>query len=444
MNSQRQRRRSVVQTTLLVAISLITFVFGTGTTRVFAAITVCPDGMSQLDCNALYGDWPDWVPNGNSSCGDATLALTGSSNEQKAFNFFIGKGLSAIAAAGIVGNLKEESHVDPTNVQGGKDSDTIPPSIYDKAGFGIAQWTSYGRQKNLMTYAQTYGTQFGDPSGVPGNLMVQLNFLWQEATTGYKSVLDHVEAAATPGDAATQWMGPNITGANRSGGFENPRADVAGESIRRKYAEEIYALYSGDTPAAAASAVSAVDGTCTAVSSGNFIEYKQCVYRKFSAAVQAEAAQWANKPYGHGYICPSGCGPSSMAMIVTNLTGQRVTPDITAAYGAAHGTQEALPDSGSLWNIAEVIGSNWGLKSQELGTSVDKINQVLNSGGLVLATGRDAPDPFTVGGHFIVIRAVTADGEWLTGNSAGFDSSKPYPTSRIMAYLRDSWGLTKQ
>lgn len=51
----------------------ITIAGGLGGTRAFA--DTCPTGMSQLDCAAIYGNWPNWVPdNGSSSCGQATTA----------------------------------------------------------------------------------------------------------------------------------------------------------------------------------------------------------------------------------------------------------------------------------------------------------------------------------------------------------------------------------
>ena len=131
-----------------------------------------------------------------------------------------------------------------------------------------------------------------------------------------------------------------------------------------------------------------------------------------------------------------------MAMIITNLTGNRVTPDQTATYGAANGTLEKNGLGGSKWNIAEVVGSHWGLKSQDLGTDITKINQILQTGGLVLSSGTGA-DPYTPAGHFIVIRAVTSDGKWLTGNSANFDSSKPYDPAQVIVNMRNAWGLTK-
>ena len=40
-------------------------------------------------------------------------------NSRVAFDYFLGKGLTAVQAAGIVGNLMQESNVDPTAVQPG-------------------------------------------------------------------------------------------------------------------------------------------------------------------------------------------------------------------------------------------------------------------------------------------------------------------------------------
>src|ERR1017187_2975403 len=54
-------------------------------------------------------------------------------NEQPAFDFFVGKGLTTFQAAGIVGNLVQESNVSPTSVQAGG------------PGRGIAQWSTGGR-----------------------------------------------------------------------------------------------------------------------------------------------------------------------------------------------------------------------------------------------------------------------------------------------------------
>src|SRR5678816_3004847 len=70
-----------------------------------------------------------------------------SSSEHTAFNFFVSKGLTRVQAAGVVGNLIQESNVIPTAVQYG-----------GGPGRGIAQWSVGGRwdssyHDNMTWYA---------------------------------------------------------------------------------------------------------------------------------------------------------------------------------------------------------------------------------------------------------------------------------------------------
>src|SRR4051812_26829508 len=62
---------------------------------------------------------------------DATTAFA---NDKAAYDFFVAKGLTPFQAAGIVGNLDQESGVNPASVQFG-----------GGPGRGIAQWSVGGR-----------------------------------------------------------------------------------------------------------------------------------------------------------------------------------------------------------------------------------------------------------------------------------------------------------
>ena len=73
------------------------------------------------------------------SLGESSSALTSFPNDQAAFDYFLGKGLTNYQAAGIVGNLDQESGVDPTAVQSGG------------PGRGIAQWSVGGRWTRTRT-----------------------------------------------------------------------------------------------------------------------------------------------------------------------------------------------------------------------------------------------------------------------------------------------------
>lgn len=100
-----------------------------------------------------------------SCCETSSTTLQGSDHQQQAFNFFIGKGLTAPQAAGIIGNLMQEHHLQTSDTPG---------------GLGIAQWIG-GRATNLRKFASNRNLPVTD-------LGVQLNFLWTELTTSYKSV----------------------------------------------------------------------------------------------------------------------------------------------------------------------------------------------------------------------------------------------------------------
>lgn len=71
----------------------------------------------------------------------ANIAAAAPSNQQVAFEFFVGKGLKNFQAAGIVGNLAMESGVNPNSGQAGG------------SGQGIAQWLAGGRWNNVVFYA---------------------------------------------------------------------------------------------------------------------------------------------------------------------------------------------------------------------------------------------------------------------------------------------------
>ena len=94
-------------------------------------------------------------------------------NDKVAFDFFVGKGLSHVQAAGIVGNLDQESGMSPTIWQYG-----------GGPGRGIAQWSAGGRwdsdyHDNVAWYAAQHGQSIY-------SLDTQLEFIWYELTTfGY-------------------------------------------------------------------------------------------------------------------------------------------------------------------------------------------------------------------------------------------------------------------
>jgi hypothetical protein len=107
-------------------------------------------------------------------------ALT--SAEKTAYEFFVDKGLKPRAAAAIVGNLIQESSVDPNAVQFG-----------GGPGRGIAQWSVGGRwnhdsHDNVKWYAAKHGKSIH-------SLKLQLQFIWYELQTYSDYGLSKLKAA---------------------------------------------------------------------------------------------------------------------------------------------------------------------------------------------------------------------------------------------------------
>lgn len=346
------------------------------------------------------------VAGGGDCSVNVDVSLSGSGNAQQAYNYFVSKGLTPIQASAILGNFMRESHMNPKQLQGGGDSDTVP--LDGKTGYGLAQWTDLGRQKNLAQFAK-------DQNQPVSTLALQLDFVWHEASSG--PVLNNLKAIGDINIATEYWMDA----------YENPGVKALAE--REAFAKLFYDKY-GSSSGSTITVPSSDTGGCSSVGPGQNTQYVDgfTVYSQFDPA-------WINAPYGSSTVGDSGCGPSAMAMIITALTGKSVTPDQTAAYGGSQGTYD--PGVGSYWTMPKTIAPHWGLKATFIGNDVAKITASLQSGGLVIVSGHGAK-PFSTVGHYIVIRGVTSDGNWKIGDSGHNDTSdKKWSPSQLSSQIND-------
>lgn len=345
------------------------------------------------------------------------VSLSGDSNVQEAFNFFVSKGLSVNQSAGMVGNFMRESHLDPTIVQGTTSvpmHDSQDPNSAGNLGWGIAQWTPGSkalgivRDANIKTPVYELGTQLE-------MIWAQLNgkaggFSETQAGTDLKKT-------NTVEEATREFLDE----------FERGPAETeqTNYQIGLNFAKQILQKY-GDS--AGTSVTTTSSSGCSTTNPGQNTTYVNgfTVYSQYDPT-------WANKPYGDTTIAAAGCGPSAMAMIISTLTKQSITPDITASYAASHGLY--ISGAGSSWQIGPALAEHWALKSKAVSANTKDITAALQSGSLVIVAGR-GPEPFTTVGHFIVIRAATSDGQWMVGDSAHPDANtKPWSPNLILASI---------
>lgn len=159
--------------------------------------------------------------------------------------------------------------------------------------------------------------------------------------------------------------------------------------------------------------------------------------------------KYSSHPYGAGKspIGQSGCGPSSVAMVVATLTGKSNITPITIAdkYGDRfHG------QGGSSHELFPAAANDYGLYEQALGTDLTKAVAFIKAGGLVIISVD--PGHFTNGGHIMVIRAITDDGTGFFLNDPNGDGLSNDSESRSFdaAFLHGQggmkglWGYTKK
>ena len=168
--------------------------------------------------NGCSGAGPGEEAPQNEPLGRASEALT--ANDQIAFDYFLAKGLSPIQAAGIVGNLDQESGMDPLSVEAGG------------PGRGIAQWSVGGRwdtssNDNAMAFASSEGKSVQ-------SLSLQLDFIWYELTTFPSYGLSSLQSATT------------VTSATEAFEKDFEACGTCAESKRIQYADAALAAFGND------------------------------------------------------------------------------------------------------------------------------------------------------------------------------------------------------
>lgn len=143
------------------------------------------------------------------SAGSSSTVLTGNGNEEQIWNYLITEmGFNDTQAAGIMGNIEQESGFDPEAAYVGPESDA----------YGIIQWVG-PRRAALEAYAASKGKDKSD-------LGIQLEYMKKELeSSGYKStVLDPIKASTNIAEATRIWLEkfevPCLPGAGQAACFD--------------------------------------------------------------------------------------------------------------------------------------------------------------------------------------------------------------------------------
>lgn len=131
-------------------------------------------------------------------------------SEKTIWEYLKAQGLTDAGVAGLMGNLYAESGLRPNNLQNSYEgklgmadaeyTEMVDRGTYanfgnDRAGYGLAQWTYPSRKAALLAYAKAAGKSIGD-------LEMQLGFLMQELSAGYKTVLNILRTTVSVREAS--------------------------------------------------------------------------------------------------------------------------------------------------------------------------------------------------------------------------------------------------
>ena len=166
-------------------------------------------------------------------------------SEKTIWEYLKAQGLTDAGTAGLMGNLYAESGLRPNNLQNSYEgklgmadaeyTEMVDRGTYanfgnDRAGYGLAQWTYPSRKAALLAYAKAAGKSIGD-------LEMQLGFLMQELSTGYKTVLNVLRTTVSVREASDIVLLQFERPADQSEARQKQRAEY-GQKYFDKYAKK--------------------------------------------------------------------------------------------------------------------------------------------------------------------------------------------------------------
>ena len=153
-------------------------------------------------------------------------------------------------------------------------------------------------------------------------------------------------------------------------------------------------------------------------------------------------SRWGSTMIGDKTMKDAGCGPTSIAMAISQLTGQMVTPEAIATLG-----RDQLPGY-STYSLFPTIADKLNMNYEETTSNYGSfIKSKLKKGIPVVISGRSTSSnsPYTREGHIITVSRMDGNKVFVQ-DPKGKEFSKYYRLQDILPRITKtmSYGLTKQ
>ena len=345
----------------------------------------------------------------------------GSSFEEKVWWALIDAGYSKEATAGAMGNFQQESGFRSNNLENeynkklGYTDEAYTEAVnngsyslekfisdHDKegcgAGYGLAQWTSAGRKRGLYDLTKNKGVGIDNEEAQIEWLLMEMSESGGIFTASGRAAFMQAQTPEEASDAFFKYF------------------EIAGDSSggeRQGNARSIYNKYATQTKPATSGGIASKEGWS--------IKGVSCP-RYYQSDIR-----WKNNPYNYGAgktIGSGGCGACALAMAVSGLLGEDITPDMIVDYLNSINRNTIYDGAGS----TQAIATKYGLTYEFINRSNKAAIDAALDSGKVCIFSINANGIYTGGGHFIMCNGRAGDQYYV------LESGKYYTTDQGYSY----------
>ena len=148
--------------------------------------------------------------------------------------------------------------------------------------------------------------------------------------------------------------------------------------------------------------------------------------------------KWGWYNYGENIVALNGCGPTSLAMVITGLTGNDgINPMEISKYNDENGYHEK---AGTNWDLMTDVTEQYGVKGHRIDIKKEIFENELNNGKPIICSV--SKGYFTDEGHFIVIAGLK-DGKLVIHDPNSISKSKKlWKFDDIKNQIKAAWSYS--
>ena len=152
-------------------------------------------------------------------------------------------------------------------------------------------------------------------------------------------------------------------------------------------------------------------------------------------------SEWNKKAIGGYTIAKGGCGPSSVAMILSSLLKKPITPVETGTSAMNAGTW--IKGQGAAYTMYNQLGKAYGVPVTEAGSFKDFVSMANSNMPIAISGKRKgrSDNPFTPGGHIVAFFGKDADGNYLINDPGNLNKPQKYTEEQIRSGYNRAWGF---